>query len=122
MVFMGMLIQYDYRNGNYSLIGGALYYKDLKIAEPELKPLMSAGSDEVYLIHASSYTCGYRWLVIVQSGGYPVFYEASLVELDKDKMDVELMNGHHVRIQVFECGYPHEDTDYKKLLVDTIYQ
>ena len=98
--------------------GYDIYYQNAKIASIDLSPILSAGTDEAFLIKAK-YPLRCAWVLVIQSR-FPVFYLCERVELDYNQMFAYLEDGKKLWIRPFGGGYPHEDSGYDKLLVDYV--
>ena len=109
-----MLIQCEYQTGDFLLKGGNIYYKDVLICSKGLSPIVTSGTDELYLLSARSpLSC--QWLVIVQSR-FPVFYECKRVEFGAGRVVLYLMNDSILGVKSFKNGV------MDRLLVDPIYK
>ena len=108
-----MLIQCDYQVGNFLLKGGNIYYKGNKISHAQHTAVMSAGTDELFLL-AGGYPLPCPWLVIVQSR-FPIFYECKKVEFVGEKVMLYFADGKQMRVK------PYRDGTHDRLLIDQIY-
>lgn len=97
-----MLIQCDYKSGDYLVRNSTIYYQGVRVSPFNPLPLWVVGAEELYLFPAiSPLKCA--WLVVVQSRD-PVFYECTKVEMEGEKMSIHLTNGKQLRIKPFCSG------------------
>lgn len=109
-----MLIQCDYQTGDFSLSKGKIYYKGNEIATTNLSPIMTAGTDELYLFAGGKFPLKCAWLVIFQSR-YPVFYMCKRVYMDGNAITLYLEDDRVLRVKPYLNGIQD------RILIDPTY-
>ena len=111
--------QNNFQYGDFHLVDGNLYYRDTLVAKAPLVPLYTAGGDNVYVYYINK---SFPWLIIFEGSDSPTpsFYECSSIELSHRRIDFKTETN-KMRISQFgPYEYPHEDSDYTKLVIDYI--
>lgn len=109
-----MLIQCDYQTGDFSLSKGKIYYQGNEIATTNLSPIMTAGTDELYLFVGNKYPLLSSWVVILQSR-YPVFYICKRIYMDGKNITLYLADDRVLRVKPYSNGIQD------RILVDPAY-
>lgn len=107
-----MLIQCDYQKDDFLVRNSTIYYQGVKVSPVNPTAILSAGTDELFVI-SGKFPLQCPWLVVIQSR-FPSFYQCKEVDL-KDKVTITLMNGKQMRIT------PYRDGACDRLLVNDIY-
>ncbi len=107
----------NYQFGEFSIRDNKLFYVDQLIADETLAPVLSAGSDSIYVINVSHLFLAHPFVVIVHSR-VPVLYRATEVETGFRSIRFkEFGSGYEHRFRQFgPYEYPHEDSDAVKLI------
>ena len=109
-----MLIQCEYKAGDYTVKASTTYYQGVKISPLNPTPIWSVGECEIYIFPAV-FPLRCAWLIVFQSR-FPVFYECNAINLEGEKIMLHLTDGSERRIK------PLRDGVHDRLIVDTIYK
>ncbi len=102
--------------------GKDLSYGGVVFSDYNVSPVITAGSDAVYVFDVKKFDFGFPFVVVAVSRE-PVFHKCSSVETGEQKVTFQ-EQGRQYRTQYMEYhygGYPHEDTSIDKIVSRIIY-
>ncbi len=113
-----MNISQDYHFGDFSLKGGKLFYLETVIADETLAPVLSAGSDNIYVVNVQNLFLPYPFVVLVQTREVSLFKATRVETGNRSICFSAFLSANQYRFRQFgPYEYPHEDSAETKLIL-----